>query len=107
MGGGGSNSGSSSSTSNAGTDDLRSFRQVYLDYHDVNGKGPESWEAALEFAGQSDAYDPEAIQRLRDAGYRVTWGASVRDAVDGADRFVIAESPSGRPKLMISGAIEE
>ena len=85
-------------------DDLRRFATVYLDHHDVHGKGPESWEAMLAFAAEREQ-PTEPIQRVRDAGYQITWGASIRDATEGVDNYVIAESPSGGPKLMISGAI--
>jgi hypothetical protein len=87
-------------------DDLRAFRQVYQDHLDYHGQGPANWEAAIEWAKTSDTYDLAAIERLRDAGCQVTWGAKMTDAVQGSDSFVIAQHPSG-PKLMISGAIVE
>jgi hypothetical protein len=98
---------SSSAPQGNDADDLRALRQVYIDYLDAYGQGPADWEAALEFAKLSDTYNPEAIERLRDAGCQVTWSAKMTDAaVSGVDNYQIAALPGG-PRLMISGAIVE
>ena len=84
--------------------DLRTLGRLYHDHHDVHNRGPDSWDAAIEFASAGD-YDATALERLRAAGYQVQWGQSLRDITGGTSNTVLAQAGYG-PKLMFDGSVQ-
>lgn len=85
--------------------DLGLFYTVYMEHHDVHAKGPAGWDEMLTWTGDREA-EAAAIGRLRDLGYQVTWGASLRDATQGSMNTVLAQSP-GNPTLMLDGTVSQ
>ena len=84
--------------------DLKILGRLYHDHHDVHSRGPDGWDAAIEFASKGD-YDVTALERLRVAGYQVQWGQSIRDITGGTSNTVLAQAGYG-PKLMFDGSVQ-
>ena len=104
-GAGGENSAPSAAADASSTiSDLRVLGRLYHDHHDVHNRGPDGWDAALQFASQGN-YDAAALERLRTAGYQVQWGKSLREITGGTSNTVLAEAGSG-PKLMFDGSVQ-
>ncbi len=101
----GAGSGGGTSTGSGGNaqllNDLKKLGLDYHNYHDVHAKGPASWEEL-----QKESSDPQAVQRVRDAGYQVTWGAEFKNISQGLSNSVLAQKPGG-PKLMMDGAVQQ
>jgi CubicO group peptidase (beta-lactamase class C family) len=104
-GGGGGNAGAGADGGGSSTiSDLRVLGRLYHDHHDVHNRGPDGWDAAIQFASTGD-YDVSALERLRTAGYQVQWGKSLREITEGTSNTVLAEAGSG-PKLMFDGSVQ-
>ena len=85
---------------------------IYTIRSQVKEDPPESWDDLNEYA--SGLRDParkdalEAIQKIKDLGYKVTWGidkAAVEAEQANATEFVIIESPDGKLKSTFGGVI--
>jgi hypothetical protein len=103
-GGASENSAPSAADASSTISDLRVLGRLYHDHHDVHARGPDGWDAALQFASAGD-YDVAALERLRTAGYQVQWGKSFREITGGMSNTVLAEAGSG-PKLMFDGSVQ-
>ena len=85
--------------------DLKSLGLAYISYYDENRKSPANWDELIAFAKQSDL-SPDAIQRVRDAGYEVTWNADLNALPEGAANTVLAKKSTGDgPQLMMDGSV--
>ena len=86
-------------------DDLKRFGLAYTDYEDTKKTPPKSWEELLEFAKATPEM-AESVQRVRDAGYEVSWGLEVGS--QGAGDTVLAKPASGDgPVVMLDGRVPE
>jgi len=84
--------------------DLKTLGLAYISYHDENQKGPASWEELIAYATKANLF-PVAIQRVRDAGYEVTWNVKLSDVQGGTSNTVLAKPPGEGPKLMMDGSV--
>jgi hypothetical protein len=84
--------------------DLKSVGLAYISFFDENKKSPANWEELISFAERVNLY-PDAAQRVRDAGYTMTWGANLNDQ-SAANDTVLASPPGTGPKLMMNGRVE-
>jgi hypothetical protein len=82
--------------------DLKVVGLDYHNFHDANRKGPANWEEL-----QKASMDPQAVQRVKDAGYQVKWGVEFGKVSEGLSNTVLAEKPGGKYKLMMDGAVTQ
>jgi hypothetical protein len=86
--------------------DLKQVGLGYHNFHDANQQGPANWEEFLEFAKNSN--EPlESYQRVRDAGYEVTWGVKFSELSGGLSNAVMAKPPGPGPTLMFDGSVRD
>ena len=90
--------------------DLKTVGLAYHVYYDTYEKGPGDWDEFISFTRKNgDAgTPPQAIERVRDAGYTVKWGVKfkeIRRTSDGMEKTVLAEHKDGGPKLMMDGSV--
>ncbi len=84
--------------------DLRQLGLNYYNFHDLNQRGPGSWEELIDFAKQMG--EPiEPYDRIRQAGYEVQWGVKFKELPSGLSDDVLAKRPSGGPTLMMDASI--
>jgi hypothetical protein len=83
--------------------DLKQTGLAYHNYHDVNQQGPSGWDELINF-DKGIGGDGQAITRVRDAGYQLKWNARFSQ-VGSLAETVLAENPSGGPKLMMDGSV--
>jgi len=82
--------------------DLKVVGLDYHNFHDANRKGPASWDEL-----QKNSMDPQAVQRVKEAGYQVKWDVEFGKVSEGLSNTVLAEKPGGRFKLMMDGAVTQ
>ena len=85
--------------------DLKATGLAYHNFHDANRQGPSGWDEFITFAS-GNAETAGSIRRVKDAGYQMKWSVKFSDVTDGLSNTVLAERPSGGPKLMLDGAVQ-
>jgi len=88
------------------TADLNDVAVAYNAYHDVNRKGPDSWDLLIELARANDGLNQKSLIRVRDAGWQLMWSERIRDLLppDGGPT-VIGTSTDGR-QLCLDGTVK-
>lgn len=87
------------------SDDLKWLGVYYADYYDSNKKPPADWEELIQFVKTSQHPQSDAIERVRSAGYQVTWGARPSHFSDTNDTKVLAKPPGDGLTLMTDGSV--
>ena len=85
--------------------DLKQTGLAYHNYHDSNQQGPPGWDELIAF-DKSNGGDGLAIARVRDAGYQMKWNVKFSDVTEGLSNAVMAEKPSGGPRIMMDGSVQ-
>jgi hypothetical protein len=86
--------------------DLKQTGLAYHEYHDQHQVGPPGWDELIASA-KDHGHSGESIQRVRDAGYEMTWGLKLPDAREGKAAIVLAKPPNSGPKLMSDGSVRQ
>jgi len=86
--------------------DLSAVGLAYHSYHDAFNQGPPGWDEFITFAEGQPGVDADAIRKVREAGYQMQWNIKFRDVTAGLSNTVLAENPSGGPKLMLDGSVQ-
>ena len=82
---------------------LGTFYSAYTEYRDVHGKGPASWDDLKSTSPPGSPNRLAAIEALRNAGCRVTWGLDKKINAEGQPDLVLAQR--GELTLYLDGSI--
>ena len=86
------------------SNDLKATGMAYHNFHDLNTQGPAGWDEFLQHAQQMGD-SPDALQRVRDAGYELQWGVKFSRVSEGLSNTVLAKRAAGGPTLMMDGSV--
>lgn len=85
--------------------DLKAVGLAYHSFHDEKQKGPANWDELIDHAQKANLF-PDAIKRVKDAGYQVTWDAKFASLTGGMSNTVLAKPPGAGPTLMMDGSVK-
>ncbi|WP_254509618.1 hypothetical protein [Anatilimnocola floriformis] len=87
--------------------DLKQTGLAWHIYHEQHNIGPNNWTELIASAKDHNM-DPVHIERVRDAGYELTWGLKFSEAKAGASNTVLGKPPGNSgPKLMLDGSVRK
>lgn len=86
------------------TNDLKGTGMVYHLYHDDNKQGPPGWDELIKYAEETNNF-PDAIRRVRDAGYEMTWNVKFSELKTPLVDTVLGKPTKAGPTLWMDGSV--
>ena len=84
--------------------DLKATGLTYHLYHDDHKQGPPGWDELIKYAEET-SNSPQAIRRVKEAGYQIAWNAKFDDVKGPLADAAIAKPPGAGPTLWMDGSV--
>jgi hypothetical protein len=84
--------------------DLKVTGLAYHSYHNDHTQGPPGWDELIKYAEETNNA-PDAIRRVKDAGYEMTWNVKLGDVKGAIADTVLGKPTKGGPTLWMDGSV--
>jgi hypothetical protein len=84
--------------------DLKATGLAYHAYYDDHKQGPPDWNELIKHAEEKNNF-PDAIRRVRDAGYDMTWNVKFGELKTPMADTVLAKPTKTGPTLWMDGSV--